>query len=117
MKEYLLLFRNISGDNAYISTEKDMAEDMPAWQAWIGNIAMQGKLVSTQPIEYAGTIVNNSGTYTGPDKGGNNILVAGYLICKADSLAEVTQWSRSCPILKYPQGSVEIRPVLPFPTE
>ena len=116
MKEYLLLFRNVSGQNDYITTPQDMAEDMPAWQAWIGNIAMQGKLVQTQPIEYSGTIVSNSGVLEGPDKGANNILVAGYLICKADNEDEVQEWSKTCPILKYKDGSVEIRPVVPFPT-
>ena len=115
MKEYLLQYRNESGNENYITTVQDMAEDMPAWQGWIGNIAMQGKLVSTQPIEYQGIIVSNSGVQAGPDKGTNNILVAGYLICKADSDEEVTEWSKTCPILKYPQGSVEIRPVIPFP--
>lgn len=115
MSEYLLLFRNISGNGNYITTPQDMAEDMPAWQQWIGNIAGQGKLVSTQPIEYNGTIVSNSGISEGPDKGNNNILVAGYLLCKADSLEEVTLWSKTCPILKYEHGSVEIRSIIPFP--
>jgi hypothetical protein len=44
MKEYLLLFKNISGDSDYITTPQDMVEDMPAWQGWIGNIAMQGQV-------------------------------------------------------------------------
>lgn len=115
MSEYLLLFRNVSGNDNYMTTPQDMAEDMPAWQQWIGSIAGQGKLLSTQPIEYKGTIVNNSGVSEGPDKGTNNILVAGYLLCKADSLEEVTAWSKTCPILKYEHGSVEIRPIIPFP--
>jgi hypothetical protein len=115
MKEFLLLFRNISGNGAYITTSQDMAEDMPAWQQWIGNIAGQGKLVSTQPIEYAGQIVDNNGSHDGPAKDGDNILVAGYLICKAVDIEEVKAWSKTCPILKYKNGSVEIRPVIPFP--
>ncbi len=115
MNEYLLLFRNISGDGTYITTPQDMAEDMPAWQGWIGNIAMQGKLISTHPIDYAGAIISRDGIEVGPDKGGNNVLVAGYLLCKADSLNEVQEWSRSCPILKYTDGRVEIRPIIPFP--
>ncbi len=116
MKDYLLLFRNISGKDSYVTTSQDMAEDMPAWQSWIGNIALQGKLVSTQPVEYNGKIVNNNGVIEGPDKGGNNLLVAGYLICKASSDEEVQEWSKTCPILKYKNGSVEIRPLIPFPT-
>ncbi len=116
MKEFLLLFRNVSGTDGYITSSKDMAEDMPAWQQWIGSIAGQGKLVSTQPIEYAGEIVDNNGIHRGPAKDGDNILVAGYLICKADNIEEVKLWSKTCPILKYKSGSVEIRPIIPFPT-
>ncbi|HEU4471248.1 MAG TPA: YciI family protein [Flavisolibacter sp.] len=114
MKEFLLLFRNLSGNEGYLLKTEDMAKDMPAWQSWIGGIALQGKLVSTQPVEYGGIIVTKTGTGPGPDKSDKNILVSGYLICKADSHEEVQEWARTCPILKYPEGSVEIRPLVPF---
>lgn len=116
MTEYLLLFRNASNPNGYLSTNQDMAEDMPKWQAWIGNIAMQGKLVHTAPIEYAASIVSNEAVVEGPYKEANSILVAGFLICKAESLEEVQQLGKTCPILKYPESSVEIRPLIPFLT-
>ncbi len=116
MKEYLLLFRNASADNGYLATTKDMAEDMLRWQSWIGHIAMQGKLVHTAPMEYAASLVNESDIISGPHKETNNVLVSGFLICKADGLGEVEEWSKSCPILKYPHSSVEIRCLLPFPT-
>lgn len=118
MAEYLLLFRNASAENGYLATTHDMAEDMPKWQGWIGNIAMQGKLVSTAPIRYDASILDNNGvTNNGqPHKEANSVLVSGYLICKADSLEEVQEWSKTCPILKYPNSSVEIRPLIPFPT-
>ncbi len=117
MTEYLLLFRNASAENSYLTTSQDMAEDMPKWQSWIGNIAMQGKLISTAPIHYQASIVNNEGISTGqPYKESNSVLVAGFLICKADTLEEVQEWSKTCPILKYPNSSVEIRPLIPFPT-
>jgi hypothetical protein len=115
MKEYLLLFRNISGDGSYITTPQDMAEDMQAWQGWIGNIAMQGKLVATHPIEFQGTIVANEGAKQGPKIDSKQELVTGYMVCRADNDAEVQEWSKICPILKYPKGSVEIRPIIPFP--
>lgn len=116
MTEYLLLFRNASAQNGYLATTEDMAEDMPKWQSWIGNIAMQGKLVGTAPILYDGYIVNNHTVTNGhPYKEDNSVLVSGYLICKADTLAEVQEWSKTCPILKYPESSVEIRPLVPFP--
>ena len=113
MKEYLLLFRNIPGNGQYVTTPEDMAEDMPKWQDWIGNIARQGKLVSTQPIFYEGRVISNKGIESQPSILQNQ-LVAGFLICKSDSLEEVLGWSRACPILKYTEGSVEIREMMPF---
>jgi YCII-related domain len=116
MKEYLLLFRNASAENGYLATNQDMAEDMPRWQSWIGNIAIQGKLVHTAPIEYKALLVSKEGVEAGPHKESNTVLVSGFLICKAGSLEEVEEWSKACPILKYPNSSVEIRPLIPFPT-
>jgi hypothetical protein len=117
MTEYLLLFRNASAENGYLATSQDMAEDMPKWQAWIGNIALQGKLVSTAPIRYEASLVDKGGIRHGhPHKETNSVLVSGFLICKGDSLEEVQEWSTTCPIFKYPNSSVEIRPLTPFPT-
>ena len=113
MKEFMLLFRNITGDGQYISTPQDMQADMPKWQQWMGDIAQQGKLVSSKPIDYAGVVVRNDGVSKGPYVGKQE-LVAGYLICKAESMAEAVAFGKSCPILKYPQGSVEVRAILPF---
>ncbi|WP_298136127.1 hypothetical protein [Flavobacterium sp.] len=115
MKEYLLLFRNESAQNGYISTNEDMAEDMPKWQTWIGGIAMQGKLIHTAPIEYNGEVVNNQTKIKNPYKETNNNMVVGFLICKTDKYEDVEEWSKTCPILKYPNSSVEIRPLIPFP--
>jgi hypothetical protein len=117
MTEYLLLFRSVSAENGYLSTPQDMAEDMPKWQAWIGNIAMQGKLVHTAPIRYEASIIDSSGIIAEqPHKEANSVLVAGYLICKSESLEQAQEWSKTCPILKYPNSSVELRPCVPFPT-
>ncbi|MBK7884436.1 MAG: hypothetical protein IPJ81_12090 [Chitinophagaceae bacterium] len=116
MTEYLLLFRNASAENGYLATSQDMAEDMPKWQSWIGNIAMQGKLIHSAPVRYEATIVKTDGVFVGPHKENDSVLVSGFLICKSDSLEEVQEWGTTCPILKYPNSSVEIRPLIPFPT-
>lgn len=116
MTEYLLLFRNASAKDGYLSTTQDMAEDMPKWQSWIGNIALQGKLVHTAPVHYDATIVDNNQVTAGPHKETDSVLVSGFLICKSDHLEEVQEWSKTCPILKYPNSSIEIRPLIPFPT-
>ncbi len=116
MTEYLLLFRNASAENGYLATSQDMEEDMPKWQSWIGSIAMQGKLVHTAPMRYEASIISNSGISDGPHKETDSVLVVGFLICKSDSLEEVQEWSKTCPVLKYPNSSVEIRPLILFPT-
>jgi len=116
MTEYLLLFRNASADNGYITSSQDMAEDMPKWQSWIGHIALQGKLVHTAPVRYDASIVNHTGITAGPHKETDSVLVSGFLICKSDNLDEVQEWSKTCPILQYPNSSVEIRPLIPFTT-
>ncbi|MES2616703.1 MAG: hypothetical protein V4613_02430 [Bacteroidota bacterium] len=117
MTEYLLLFRNASAENGYLATTEDMANDMPKWQSWIGHIAMQGKLVHTAPIQYDdASIVTATGGAAGPHKESDTVLVSGFLICKSDNIEEVKEWSKTCPILKYPNSSVEIRPLVPFPT-
>ncbi len=116
MTAYLLLFRNASAENGYLATTQNMAEDMPRWQSWIGNIAMQGKLVHTAPVQYQASVVTNDGILNGPHKETGGVLVSGFLICKSDNLEEVQDWSKSCPILKYPESSVEIRPLITFPT-
>ena len=116
MTEYLLLFRNASAPDGYLPTTQETADDMPKWQSWIGNIAMQGKLIHTAPIRYEGSIVDGKDVQKGkPYKESKNILVSGFLICKSDKLEEVEEWSKSCPILKYPISSVEVRPLVTLP--
>ncbi len=93
-----------------------MAEDMPKWQEWIGNIAMQGKLIHKAPMEYHGLLTDDGSNKENPYKEASSVMVSGFLICKTDNMDEVKEWRKTCPILKYPNSSVEIRPLIPFPT-
>lgn len=113
MKEYLLLFWNESGDGQYLVSPEKMKESMAAWQRWIGHIAMNGNLISTKPIQWEGTMVSNHATVAKPAIKERQ-MVTGYMICKAKSLDEVTEWTKSCPILQSPAGFTEIREVSPF---
>ncbi len=113
MKEYLLLFWNESGDDQYQIDPEKMNDGMKAWQAWIGNIALQGKLVSTKPVHWDGIQIGHETRKDSPviaDK----IMVTGYLICKTDQVDEVVEWAKTCPILRSPTGFTEIREIAPF---
>ena len=113
MNEYLMLFWNEAGDGSYAPTPEELKASMEAWQQWIGHIAMKGKLISTKPIQYDGVQVTNEGVLQQPAvKAGD--MVTGYLIAKADNLAEAQGWADTCPILAFPKGAVEIREVVPF---
>jgi hypothetical protein len=116
MNEYLLLFRNAAAQDGYTTTNADRANDMPLWQAWIGNIALKGSLVSTAPIQFQASLVSATSTTEGPFITENQVVVSGFLICRAANITTVEEWSKSCPILRYPYSSVEIRPMIPFPT-
>ncbi len=113
MKEYMLIFRNDSGDGKYIKRPEDMQIEMTNWQNWIGKIAQDGNLVSTQPIDYEGILVTNNGTHNNPHII-NNQMVVGYLICKSENFDSAVKLSEKCPILDYENGSVEVRQMTPF---
>ena len=113
MKEYLLLFWNETGDGHYQVDAEKMKESMAAWQAWIGNIAMKGQLISTKPINWEGSVISNRGSVDKPAIREKQ-MVTGYLICKSSHVDEVKEWARTCPILNNPAGATEIREVSPF---
>ena len=110
MNEFLLLFRNTAGDDGYSISPEEMQAAMPRWREWIEN----GALVSTQPLEPKGQTVKPSGVTDGPYVEIKEIVV-GYLVCKVESQAQALEYARSCPILVYEGGSVEVRPLIPFP--
>ncbi|MCZ8157696.1 MAG: YciI family protein [Leptospira sp.] len=113
MKEFILLFRNRTGENGYILSPEEMKETMPKWESWIGEVIQSGKFVATQPLDFEGKIVRNSGITDGPYVEVKEIL-AGYLICKAESMEDALAISKKCPILDYEHGSVEVRAISPF---
>ena len=113
MKEYLLLFWNESGDNTYVLDPKQMETSMEAWKNWIGQIAMQGRLISTKPIQWEGSIVDHNAVHPRPAILEGQ-MVTGYLLCKANNREEVENWAATCPILASPKGATEIREVAPF---
>jgi YCII-related domain len=111
--EYLLLFRNISGDGKYLVSPDDMQKAMPVWQAWIGGIAKKGKLVATNPIDYNGKLVTSEEVKDQPYLVKKE-LVVGYLILKASTLEEAIEISKTSPIITEYNGSVEVRAMIPF---
>jgi hypothetical protein len=111
-KEYMLVFR-YEPSNDYQPTEADMDEMHQQWGAFIGNIAIQEKLVSTHQLGFEGKqiLVDKSvkeGIYISDKQ-----TLGGNMIVKAHAIDEAVEIAKHCPILSM-GGTVEIRNVQPM---
>ena len=114
MQEFMLLFRNAPHPDGYAPSPEEMQASIPKWQKWIGEIAQQGKLVSTAPLHFEGRTIKDAKVTDGPFVEIKE-RVNGYLICKAENLEEAVTFGKGCPIFDFPNGSVEVRPIMLFP--
>lgn len=117
MKEYMFLFHGTKDPMSAFKAPEDFQKHMSKWQAWMGDLAAKGKLVSAQPLEPGGKLVapGRRPATDGPFIEGKDMIVGGYLICRADSEAEAVELSRGCPILEDLETSVvEIRAIRPL---
>ena len=115
MAEFLLLFRGgfNADDRAALSPEQ-MQANMQKWNAWMGGLAKEGKMLGAQPLQAAGKTVRgkSKAIVDGPFAEGKEVI-GGYLLCKADTIEEATEIGKGCPILEHDNGSVEVRAVDP----
>ena len=111
MKDYMFLFRGGDAPTLQQSPEKWQAH-MQRWAAWMGDLSTRGKLIGAQPLAQTGKIVTGSKKVVsdGPFVEGKE-MVAGYLMCKADSYDEAVEISKGCPILEFEDGIVEVREI------
>ena len=116
MEKYMLFFRNTKTTEAEFQklSPEAMQAELDKWGQWIGGIAAQGKLVSTDALDNTGKIVKGSKHVVtdGPFVESKE-LVSGFLILSAESIDEAIEHSKGCPIYEI-EGSVEIRPLMNF---
>ncbi len=109
--EFMLLFRFEPTNEQ--PTQEQLQEMHKQWGAFIGNIAMQGKLVSTYQLGFEGNQIFADQT----TKEGIHIAEAqtlsGNMVLKAESLEVATELAKKCPIL-FMGGSVEVRSLIPM---
>jgi len=110
MHEYILLFRH-SGMSTEQPSPEQMQESIQQWQSWIGGIAAQGKLVSTNQLGQGGSVLKSGGVTTDGPYAEIKETLGGYTIVKAANHEEAVTMSHGCPIL-HVGGNVEIRPIL-----
>lgn len=111
MKEFMLLFRGGDARNANQSPE-EMQAHMQKWGKWMGELGEKGLFIGGEPLEAAGKTVTGTKMVVsdGPFAEGKE-MVGGYIKCKADSIEGATEIAKSCPILEFEDGVVEVRPI------
>ncbi|MCR4033508.1 MULTISPECIES: YciI family protein [Flavobacterium] len=111
LKEFMLLFRFVSSNEKF--TQEQEQEMHKQWGNFIGNIAMQGKLVSTHQLGFEGNqILSDLSTVNG-FKISSNEIVGGNMILKAKDMEEAILLAQKCPVLQM-GGNVEVRDILPI---
>ena len=110
-QEFMLLFRfELSNQQP---TPEQLQEMGKQWGEFIGNIAMQGKLVSTYQLGFEGTkIFADQKTEEGFHIAEGQ-MIAGNMVLKAESMEVATELAKKCPILLI-GGTVEVRSINPM---
>jgi len=108
MKEFALIFRQPE-------MPRDNTENLKAitqkWVDWVGNIAMQGRLVNSPiRLDPSGKVLRTAGLITDGPFVEIKEKLGSLLIVKAADVDEATTLAHGCPALDY-GGSVEIRPL------
>jgi hypothetical protein len=116
MKDFMLIFRDtLSNTEAYVKmSPADMQADMERWNTWMNTLAEQGKMIGGQPLFATGKVVRGTAKKItdGPYIEGKDV-VGGYLVIKAADLKEAVELSKGCPALSSPEGTVEVREIMP----
>jgi hypothetical protein len=111
VKEFMLIFRYTPTNQ--IPTQEQMQEMQKQWGEFIGNIAMQGKLVSTHQLGFDGNIILANKSVVNGFQICEEKIVGGNMILKADNIEVATELAKNCPILLM-GGTVEVRSIIPM---
>jgi hypothetical protein len=110
--EFMLVFRYEPNYN-YQPTEVEMNEMHQQWGAFIGNIAIQEKLVSTHQLSFEGKqIIADKSVIEGMHVS-ENLIIGGNMIVNANTIDEAVEMAKNCPILLM-GGTVEVRAIQPM---
>jgi hypothetical protein len=111
LKEFMLLFRMEPSNQQ--PTEAQLNEMHQQWGDFIGNIAMQGKLVSTHQLGFEGVQIAADQSTTQGIYVANNQILAGNMVLKAINIDQAVNLAKKCPILLM-GGTVEVREIQPM---
>lgn len=97
----------------YQPTQEELNEQQQKWGAWIGGIAAQARLVSTNQLGFQGKQLHADQSAVNDLYVADNKIIGGNMIVKAASLDQAAELAKGCPILDM-GGVVEIRDIIPM---
>lgn len=100
-------------DFSYQPSDDELSEQHQQWGKFIGNLAMQEKLISTYQLSLEGIQVDSQKNVSVGIPMGGNQIIGGNMIVRAGSIDEAAEISKDCPVL-FTGGLVEIREILPM---
>jgi hypothetical protein len=110
--EFMFVFR-FEPNFAYQPTEAEMNEMHQQWGAFIGNIAIQEKLVSTHQLSFEGKQIAMDKTVQDGIFISEKQTISGNMIVRANTIEEAVEMAKECPIFNM-GGSVEVRAIQPM---
>jgi hypothetical protein len=111
VQEFMLIFRFEPTNEQ--PTPEQLQEMHKQWGEFIGNIAMQGKLVNTYQLGFQGMQIFADHTTQEGIQITEGQTLSGNMVLKADSLEVATELAKKCPILLM-GGTVEVRSLIPM---
>jgi hypothetical protein len=111
-KEFMLLFR-YETDSTHQVSDAQMATIHEQWGAYIGNIAIQEKLVSTHQLGDKGIQVLNKRKLKKGVCIADKYALGGNMVINVTSLQAAIKIAKQCPILQM-GGTVEVRTIQPM---
>jgi hypothetical protein len=111
-KEFMLLFR-FEPTPHYQPSKAEMDEMHQQWGSFIGNIALQEKLVSTYQLGFCGVQIFADQTMREGIHLAEKQTLGGNMIVAVNTIQEATALAKNCPILKM-GGTVEVRDIQPM---
>lgn len=116
MEKFMLIFHSpYTQETAYQQqSPEEMQAEISKWNHWIGGIAAQGKIVSTDALMPFGKVMTKGGQVVtdGPFTEGKEI-VGGYMVVSVANVDEAVELAKGCPIFES-DGSLEVRPIAIF---
>lgn len=111
-QQYMLIFR-FTPNPQHQPSEDEKAEMHKQWGAFIGQMAISEKLVSTHQLGFEGARVASDKSVEDGILFADGQTMGGNMIIKANSLNEATELAKGCPILLM-GGNAEVRSIRPM---